>query len=152
LRRITFWIMSTVAALVLLFSYRTSTGGAVPATVTSVAEAPGVVAAPPAIPRSPGTAAATGATTVNGPVAQTRWGPVQVQVTIAGGRITDVVALQYPQENPRDAEINSYAIPSLHDEVLAAQSARVDAISGATVTSDGYVSSLQAALDTAHFG
>jgi uncharacterized protein with FMN-binding domain len=71
---------------------------------------------------------------------------------IAGGRITDVVALQYPQDNSRDAEINSYALPALHDEVLAAQSAQVDAISGATVTSDGYLGSLQAALDTAHFG
>ena len=159
-RRITFWIMSTVAALVLLFSYRTSTGGTAPATVTSVAQAPGIVDAPPAsppaspsaVPGSPGPAASTQVTTVNGSVAQTRWGAVQVQVMIAGGRITDVVALQYPQDNSRDAEINSYALPALHDEVLAAQSAQVDAISGATVTSDGYLGSLQAALDTAHFG
>jgi hypothetical protein len=77
-RRITFWIMSTVAALVLLFSYRTSTGGPVPATVTSVAQAPGIVTAPPAT-GSTGPAASAQATTVNGPVAQTRWGPVQAR-------------------------------------------------------------------------
>jgi uncharacterized protein with FMN-binding domain len=155
-RRITFWIMSTVAALVLLFSYRTSTGGTAPATVTAAAQAPGIVAAPPASPSpvtgSSGSATTSRATTVNGSVAQTQWGPVQVQVTIAGGRITDVTTLRYPQGNPRDAEINSYALPALHDEVLAAQSAGVDAISGATVTSDGYRTSLQAALDTVHFG
>jgi uncharacterized protein with FMN-binding domain len=146
-RRITFWIMSTVAALVLLFSYRTSTGGSVPATLPAAAAAPGIVSAPAA-----GPPAASPATIANGTVAQTRWGPVQVRVTISGRRITDVTPLQYPQGNSRDAEINSYALPVLHDAVIAAQSARIDAVSGATVTSDGYLTSLQAALDTLHFG
>lgn len=145
MRRITFGIMSTLAALVLLFSYRTSTGGPAPATLASGGGVPGIVAAPSASP------SAGAATTANGTVAQTQWGPVQVQVTIAAGRITDVTALQYPQGNRKDAEINSYAIPALHDEVIAAQSAQIDAISGATVTSDGYLTSLQAALDAAHF-
>ncbi|HEY0357791.1 MAG TPA: FMN-binding protein [Mycobacteriales bacterium] len=146
-RRITFWIMSTVAALVLLFSYRTSTGGSVPATLPAAAAAPGIVSAPAA-----GPSATSPATIANGIVAQTRWGPVQVRVTISGSRITDVTPLQYPQGNSRDAEINSYALPVLHDAVIAAQSARIDAVSGATVTSDGYLTSLQAALDTLHFG
>jgi uncharacterized protein with FMN-binding domain len=156
-RRITFWFMSTVAALVLLFSYRTSTGGPVPATAAAAAQAPGIVSAPSASPSpaagtaQPATPAAP-VTVANGTVAQTRWGPVQVRVTISGGRITDVTTLEYPQGNPRDAEINAYALPVLHDAVIAAQSARVDAVSGATVTSDGYLSSLQAALDTVHFG
>ena len=88
---------------------------------------------------------------VNGTVAQTRWGPVQVQVTIAGGRITDVKTLQQPNGNFRDQEINSYAVPQLREEVLSAQSANIDTVSGATVTSNGYISSLQAALDAAHF-
>jgi uncharacterized protein with FMN-binding domain len=96
-------------------------------------------------------AANSGSTVVNGSVEQTRWGPVQVQVTIAGGRITDVIALQVPDGNFRDQEINSYAVPQLRQEVLAAQSARIDTVSGATVTSDGYLGSLQAALDAAHF-
>ena len=88
---------------------------------------------------------------MNGTVVQTRWGPVQVQVTIAGGRITDVAALQVPDGNFRDQQINSYAVPRLREEVLSAQSAQIDTVSGATVTSDGYIGSLQAALDAAHF-
>ncbi|HEY0486804.1 MAG TPA: FMN-binding protein [Mycobacteriales bacterium] len=144
--------MSTLAAVVLLFSYRTSLGSAAPGTVaTAVATTPVPV---PSTSDATGTAKATTTSnaTVDGPVTQTQWGPVQVRVTLSGGRITDVTALQYPQGNGRDAEINSYALPVLHDEVLAAQSAHVDAVSGATVTSDGYVTSLQAALDAAHHG
>jgi uncharacterized protein with FMN-binding domain len=84
-------------------------------------------------------------------VAQTRWGPVQVQVRIGGGKITDVTALQIPNGNRRDLEINSYAVPQLRSEALTAQSAAIDVVSGATVTSEGYINSLQAALDSAHF-
>ena len=60
-------------------------------------------------------------------------------------------ALTYPSGNGHDTAINAYALPQLRQEVLAAQSAQVDAVSGATVTSDGYRESLQAALDAAHF-
>jgi uncharacterized protein with FMN-binding domain len=74
---------------------------------------------------------------------------VQVRVTLEDGRITEVTAVAYPSENPRDQEINSYAIPQLRREVLAAQSAQVDSVSGATYTSDGYKRSLQSALDSA---
>jgi uncharacterized protein with FMN-binding domain len=88
---------------------------------------------------------------VNGSVAQTRWGPVQVQVTIESGKITEVTALVVPNGNSRDQEINDYAVPQLRQQVLSAQSARIDGVSGATVTSGGYIESLQAALDAAHF-
>jgi uncharacterized protein with FMN-binding domain len=153
MRRITMWFVGTVVAVVLLFSYRTSTSGAGGA---GTAAPPGVVtpggAAPGVVTPAPGTASTTGAdVVVNGTVAQTRWGPVQVQVRIASGKITDVRALQVPNGNRRDVEINAYAVPRLRAEVLAAQSANIDAVSGATVTSDGYVGSLQAALDRAHF-
>jgi uncharacterized protein with FMN-binding domain len=143
MRRITMWFVGTVVAVVLLFSYRTSTSGA---GGTGTAAPPGVVTPAPS-------GAATSGTDVvaNGTVAQTRWGPVQVQVRIASGKITDVKALQVPNGNRRDVEINAYAVPRLRAEVLAAQSANIDAVSGATVTSDGYVNSLQAALDQAHF-
>ncbi|WP_231121673.1 FMN-binding protein [Motilibacter peucedani] len=77
---------------------------------------------------------------------------MQVQVTVKDGAVTDVQAVVYPTENGRDQEINSYALPLLHDEVIAAQSAQIDAVGGATVTSDGYISSLQSALDAAHLG
>jgi uncharacterized protein with FMN-binding domain len=87
---------------------------------------------------------------VTGAVAQTRWGPVQVRLRISGGKITAADAVQYPNGNGMDQQINSYALPVLAREVLAAQSAQIDLISGATVTSDGYVASLQSAIDQAH--
>lgn len=138
MRRIVLWLASTVAALVLLFGYRTSTmgpGGSAPATAAA--------AAPPA----------TGSgKTYDGSVAQTRWGPVQVRITVDGGKVTDVTAVTYPTSNRRDQEINAYALPKLRTEVLQAQSADIDSVSGATVTSNGYRESLQAALDLANIG
>jgi len=88
--------------------------------------------------------------TYTGKSVQTRYGDIQVAVTVSGGRITDVTVPQYPQGNPRDAEINAYALPVLVQETLDAQSADIQTVSGATVTSDGYIESLQAALDAAH--
>ena len=137
MRRITLWLFSTVVALVLLFSYRTSTMGRqepVPATAAGDTES--------------GTS--SGATTYEGSTAQTRWGPVQVVIAVAGGKITGVEVPVYPNGNGRDRQINAYALPILKQETLAAQSADIDSVSGATVTSDGYRESLQAALDAAH--
>lgn len=158
MRRITMAVMATIATLVLLFSYRTSTSG--PRTATSaVAGAapagvvPGQAADAGTSPAAPTPAITSKQTvTVNGAAVQTRWGPVQVQAKITSGRITNVVVLLQPHDNRRDEEINSYALPQLHDQVIAAQSANIDGVSGATVTSEGYLQSLQAALDAAHFG
>jgi uncharacterized protein with FMN-binding domain len=72
-----------------------------------------------------------------------------VKITVKNGKITDVTAVQYPTDNPRDQEINSYALPQLKSEALAAQGASIDTVSGATYTSDGYRQSLQSALDSA---
>jgi uncharacterized protein with FMN-binding domain len=162
MRRITMWVVATVCGLVLLFSYRTSLSG--PGTSAAGggtgpgAAPPGIVSATTAPSAAPSTASSAAApqpaardVTVNGSVARTRWGPVQVQVRIAGGRIVEVTALEVPNGNSRDDEINGYAVPQLRQEVLDAQSADIDAVSGATVTSDGYRESLQAALDSAHF-
>ena len=111
-------------------------------------------AAPAASPapatRSGGTALANG--TVTGPVVQTQFGPVQVQVTIANGKITDVTALQLPSDRQRSAYISGIVGPMLQSEALTAQSAQIDLISGATYTSDAYAQSLQAALDQAAHG
>jgi FMN-binding protein len=150
MRRVTLWLVGTIAAVVLLFSYRTSLAGPAPATATAAA-APGIVPDSPA-PSGSARAGTTRRLTVNGTVADTRWGPVQVQVTIVNNKIIEVRTLRRPTGNDRDERINAYAVPRLRAEVLAAQSARIDAVSGATVTSDGYVESLQAALDAAHFG
>jgi uncharacterized protein with FMN-binding domain len=87
--------------------------------------------------------------TVTGDTVQTDYGPVQVRVTLVGGRITGVTALQSPSGNPRSEEIASYSIPQLTREAIAAQSAHIDAVSGASYTSAGYTQSLQSALDRA---
>ena len=93
--------------------------------------------------------ASASSVTVTGPSADTRWGPVQVEVTVDGGTITDVTVVDYPTENGKDRAINARAIPILVQETLDAQSDDIDMVSGATVTSEGYVESLQAALDQA---
>jgi uncharacterized protein with FMN-binding domain len=72
---------------------------------------------------------------------------VQVQITVKSGKMTAVQAIVYPQENSRDQEINSWAIPQLNQEAAQAGSANIDMVSGATYTSDGYINSLQSALD-----
>jgi hypothetical protein len=91
----------------------------------------------------------TGTRTVDGDAAQTRYGPVQLRLTLSGTRITAVTAIQLPNDNPRDQEISDFAIPQLTQETLTAQNARIDTVSGATYTSEGYVQSLQSALDKA---
>jgi uncharacterized protein with FMN-binding domain len=87
--------------------------------------------------------------TVTGAVADTRYGPVQLAVTFSGKKITKIQVLQYPTESGRDQEINSYAIPQLNQQAMAAQSANIDGVSGATYTSQGYQQSLQSAIDKA---
>jgi len=144
MRRITLWLFSTVAALVLLFSYRTSTGQGAAATTAVATAGP----ATPAPTSESGTT--SGGKTYSGSVAQTRWGPVQVIITVSGGKITDVSVPTYPNGNHRDEEINAYALPILTQQTLSVQNANIDTVSGATVTSDGYKESLQAALDAAH--
>lgn len=161
MRRITLAFMATLATLVLLFSYRTSTSGPRVGTSTIAGAAPAGVVPDGAAAGGAGSNSGTGSgsagtkklanATVNGPAVDTRWGPVQVAVVIRSSKIEDVRVLVYPTGEHRDEEINSYALPILHDEVIAAQSANIDTVSGATVTSDGYIQSLQAALDAAHF-
>ncbi|MHA6759308.1 FMN-binding protein [Streptacidiphilus sp. PAMC 29251] len=96
-----------------------------------------------------GSGPATGVHSVTGSTVQTQWGPVQLKVTFNGTRITKVDVLQQPNGTPRDEDINSQALPILTQETLTAQSAKIDAVSGATYTSQGYIGSLQSALDAA---
>jgi uncharacterized protein with FMN-binding domain len=79
----------------------------------------------------------------------TRYGPVQVEIVVRAGRITDVRALHLTDQGDRSVEISAGAAPILRNEALKAQSAKIDAVSGATYTSQGYVTSLQAAIDKA---
>jgi uncharacterized protein with FMN-binding domain len=95
-------------------------------------------------------AAAKAGGTYAGSVVQTRFGAVQVQITVSAGSITDVQALQLTDDDRKSIQISNRAAPLLKAEVLAAQSADVQTIGGATVTSDAYLSSLQAAIDAAN--
>jgi len=130
-----------------------------PATAAPATAAPATAAPATAAPTSAAPAPTAPAPThrsvaplvVDGDSVSTPYGDVQVEVTLSAGRITAVRALQYPQQSGRDQEINSQAIPQLESQVLSAQSARVDGVSGATYTTQGYLGSLQSALDAAHF-
>jgi uncharacterized protein with FMN-binding domain len=95
-------------------------------------------------------AAAKAGGTYAGSVVQTRFGAVQVQITVNAGAITDVTALQLTDDDRKSIQISNRAAPLLRTEVLAAQSADVQTIGGATITSDAYLSSLQAAIDAAN--
>jgi len=87
--------------------------------------------------------------TFKGETSQTRWGPVQVQVTLTDGKITDVTTLQYPNGDRKSLNISNQVIPWLQDEVLQIQSAQINGISGATYTSGGFKASLASALQKA---
>ncbi|MGD3109620.1 FMN-binding protein [Streptomyces sp. YGL11-2] len=87
--------------------------------------------------------------TFTGAPVDTRYGTVQVAATVNVGRLTAVKVLQAPSDNGRDQEIAAYALPRLTQEALSAHGAAIDAVSGASYTSAGYIRSLQSALDKA---
>jgi len=168
-RKIVVALMGTVSGLIMLFSYHTSLGGGGSVALAPIGTGTSTTTGSSGATTdgsgsgstsgssdgsSSGSSSSAGSSgssgTVTGDTAQTQWGPVQVQITVAAGKITDVTAVQYPSGNGRDQEINSYALPVLAQEAVAAQSANIDHVSGATVTSDGYVQSLQSALDKAN--
>lgn len=87
--------------------------------------------------------------TYTGDAYSTRWGDVQVSVTVSGGQVTEVTALQLTDADRKSIQISNRAAPILREEVIAAQSANVSMVSGATYTSDAYLASVQSALDQA---
>jgi uncharacterized protein with FMN-binding domain len=126
-----------------------------PSTSASAAPAPSASAsasasAAPAPSESASTAGAVDGT-YTGSAVNTRYGPAQVQVVIAGGQISDVIVLQRQQNDQKSNQISSRAVPTLRQQVLTAQSANVAGVSGATYTSASYLQSVQSALDAAGF-
>jgi uncharacterized protein with FMN-binding domain len=158
----TFWLLSTLSAVVLLFGYDRSPSASVPAALPST-----VISTSGDSGSGSGTSGSTvrhattnrhsrhqrasksSSRTVTGGVASTQWGPVQVQLTVRGGTITKVGVLQQPSGTQQDAQINGYALPILMQETTSSQTANIDMVSGATVTSTGYIQSLQSAIDQA---
>ncbi|MBV7695441.1 FMN-binding protein [Streptomyces sp. TRM70350] len=141
IRRAVLATAATVSGIVLLLSLK-------PATDPGSAAAAGG-AAPPAGAAAPqGGAQAAGTATVTGAVAETQYGPVQVRLTVSNGKITQAEAVQAPSGG-QSSQITADAVPQLNQAAVAAQSAEIDAVSGATYTSTGYRESLQSALDQA---
>jgi uncharacterized protein with FMN-binding domain len=126
------------------------TGNGTAHSAASPTSTPSPGAAPTSSPSATGSkSASTASGTYVGAVEQTRFGDVQVQVVVAGGKITDVVALHLTDRGSRSVQISNQAAPILRSEVLATQSAKVNGVSGATYTTDGYLSSVQSAIDKA---
>ena len=156
-------LVATVAGLVLLLGFKThsarqsvqppivATASNPPAPETSAAASgtPTETAPAPATSAKPAPAAKPQTRTVTGSSVRTRYGNVEVQVVFTGTQITDVVPVQLPDSNGVDQQIDQQVVPILIQETLTAQSANIQAVSGATYTSDGYIRSLQSALDKA---
>jgi uncharacterized protein with FMN-binding domain len=126
-----------------------STGGTGAGGTGTGGTSTGGTATPAPTAASGPTAAIAGRRTVDGAVVGTRFGSVQVEVTLDGTTIVDVAAIQLPAGDRRTNQISAYVEPILRSEALQAQSANIDGISGATYTSNAYARSLQAALDSA---
>jgi uncharacterized protein with FMN-binding domain len=104
----------------------------------------------PARPPAPAPSSSPSTRRVAGDAIDTQYGIVQVRVTMRGSRIVSIANVALPFDRNRSQEISRIAGPLLRREALQAQSARIDVVSGATYTSDGYAQSLQSALDRAH--
>ena len=154
MRRIVLWAMSTLTALVLLFSYQTSHSSH-PSTAASSAIQQLNQTPSQTTGGSSGTSGSSGsggggkATTYTGDSQMTPYGPVQVRITVKGGQITRSEVLQVPWSGGHDQMINSHAVPILNQETVQSQSSSIDMVSGATYTSQGYIGSLQSAIDQA---
>jgi len=172
MRRAMLTLGSTAAGLAALLSFKTHSSVADvadPASSPAASSATGAPAAPvtpttkpkarmssAASPKasarasaSAGSGGSTATRTITGAVETTMYGPMQVKVTLEGQKITNVAVVQETNDGPESQQIDSFSIPKLTAETLAAQSARIDTVSGATTTSTGYIGSLQSALDQA---
>lgn len=118
-----------------------------PTAATTPTSAGAPVAPSPASAAPPAPTTTVGAQSFTGKQVSYQYGVLQVQITEQGGHITNVSEVVDQASDARSAQINSQAIPRLNQEALSAQSANIQAVSGATYTSDAYIQSLQSAID-----
>lgn len=121
---------------------------AAPSAAAPSGAAPSATAPSAAAPSTTAPSGTSGTQVVDGAVADTRFGPYQVEATVSDGKLVDVTLIDYPTDR-RSMSIASYAEPILRQAALASQSADLDVVSGATLTSRAYAASLQATLDAA---
>ena len=153
LRRVLMATVSTVSGVILLLALKptsapATTAAGLPATSAS-AKGTTSPSSTSTGPKQTTAAAPTQTRTVTGTTVQTQYGPVQVQITVSGKRLTGTTLVQYPNNSGRSIQLAASTLPVLTKEAVAAQSAKIDAVSGASYTSAGYKKSLQSALDMA---
>jgi uncharacterized protein with FMN-binding domain len=146
MRRAVLTLGCTAAGLAALLMLKTHSAAATPPAAGTPVTPAAPAAASPTLARSGASATAR---TVTGSVATTPYGPMQVRLTLDGQRITKVAVVRRTDDGTESQQIDSFAIPKLTGETIAAQGARIDAVSGASYTSSGYIQSLQSALDQA---
>ena len=158
MRRVIFAVTGTVAGLVALLSFKshsptvpvaaTSGTGGGSSSSSSTSTSTSTTTVPGEFPEGSLAGKLTpGETAVTGHVASTVYGPVQIQLIVKSGKIVKVAVLQQPMNTIHDIQIGEFAFPRLISETLAAQTAKIDTVSGASYTSAGYISSLQSAVD-----
>ena len=163
MRRVVLTIVVTIAGLVALLSFKSHLPTAPSAAVSTTGGTSGTsgTGGTPASSSSPATVPGefpmgslagkltAGETAVTGHVATTVYGPVQIQLVMRNSKIVKVAVLQQPMNTANDIQIGEFAFPKLIGETLTTQTAKIDAVSGASYTSKGYIQSLQSALDHA---
>ena len=163
MRRVILAVTGTIAGLVALLSFKShvpsapvaatagGSGGTAASSSSSSSSSSGsgqTEVVPGAFPQgSIAKKLPPGEAVVDGKVASTAYGPVQIQLIKRGGKIVKVAVLVQPTNTLHDVQIGEFAFPKLISETLAAQDAKIDAVSGASYTSAGYIQSLQSALD-----
>ena len=154
MRRVVLAVTGTIAGLVALLSFKShsptvpvaATTGTVGGSSSSSSSSSSATTVPGEFRSVAGTLTA-GETTITGKVGNTVYGPVQVELVVKSGKIVKVAILEQPANTIHDIQIGEFAFPRLISETLAAQGAKIDAVSGASYTSAGYIASLQSAVD-----
>ena len=157
MRRVILAVTGTIAGLVALLSFKShvpsapvaaTTGGSGGVSSSSSSGRGQTEVVPGAFPQgSIARNLPAGETAVDGKVANTAYGPVQIQLIERSGKVVKVAVLVQPTNTLHDVQIGEFAFPKLIGETLTAQNGKIDAVSGATYTSAGYIQSLQSALD-----
>ncbi|MBQ1091169.1 FMN-binding protein [Streptomyces sp. B93] len=143
IRRVVLTTAATVSGIVLLLTLKP---GGDPGSASAANDAAPQQTSAAQSPQ--GGTGATGPRTIDGSVAKTQYGPVQVRITVEGGRIIQAEAVQAPSGG-KSTEVTADAVPKLNQAAVTAGTADIDAVSGATYTSGGYKESLQSAVDQA---
>lgn len=155
MRRVILAVTGTIAGLVALLSFKShdptvpvaATNGTSGGSSSSSSASSSTSTTVPGEFRSAVGTLTAGETTITGKVGNTVYGPVQVELVMKDRKIVKVAILQQPMNTIHDIQIGEFAFPRLISETLTAQSAKIDAVSGASYTSAGYIASLQSAVD-----